>query len=557
MTSSSDSVVIFNIKFILMKKIILLSFLAIICSTTGCKKFLDKVPSSFVAPVNYFNDEKEANTALNGVYDILSKEQVYGGQLPIRHAVSTDESFFSYASFPTGPFYYNFGADDATVRVLWQNMYDGIERANVLLANLDRVNMDEERKSVIKGETLFLRAFYYFILVQNWGGVPLKLTPTTSINNVNIPRNSIKEVYDQILIDMTEAEGRVRKISDIGFGGRVSKSAVRGILARVCLTMAGYPLKDVTKFKDAATWAAKVNEFGEHSLNPDYSQVFIKLCKDEYDIKESIFEAEIFGSNNDAFREGGRIGNENGVKCSSTTDLIPTVGFAYGFVSTTRKLYMSYEFNNSDVSKRDLRRDWAISTYTLNASGVKANIAATNIYARNCAKWRREYELVAPKNKNYTPTNFQILRYADVLLMLAEAENEVNSGPTITAVNALNEVRRRGYGKLLPGATDPQNADFPNAISLSKADFLKVIQDERARELCFEGLRKFDLIRWGIFVNTMQSTAAEFTQYASMTTTIYKNARDAAQRVTPIHLLYPIPILEMSLNKAMVQNEGY
>ncbi len=540
-----------------MKKIILLSFVAVMCSTTGCKKFLDKVPSSFVAPENYFNNEKEVNTALNGVYDILSREQIYGGQLPIRHAVSTDESFFSYASFPTGPFYYNFGSEDATIRDLWKNLYDGIERANVLLANLSKATMDEEKRSVVKGEALFLRAYYYFILVQNWGGVPLKLSPTTSINNVNIPRNSVKEVYDQILKDMTEAEGLVRKISDIGFGGRVSKSAVRGILARVCLNMAGFPLKEVARYKDAATWAAKVNEFGEHSLNPDYSQVFINLCKDEYDIKESIFEAELWGSNSDEFREGGRIGNENGVKCSASTDLIATVGYAYGFVSTTRKLYTSYEFNTTDVSKRDLRRDWAISTYTLNASGVKANISASNIYGRNCAKWRREYEKVTPKNKNYTPINFQILRYADVLLMLAEAENEVNNGPNLTAVNALNEVRRRGYGKLLPGATNPGNADYPNAISLNRGDFLKVVQDERARELCFEGLRKSDLIRWGIFVSTMQTTAAEFTQYASMSTTIYKNARDAAQRVSDKFLLYPIPILEMSLNKAMVQNEGY
>ncbi|MDR6782106.1 hypothetical protein ABIE26_001405 [Pedobacter africanus] len=541
-----------------MKKIILLSFLAIICSSTGCKKFLDKVPSTFVSPVNYFNTEKEVNTALNGVYDVLGKEQVYGGQLPIRHAPSTDESFFSYASFPTGPFYYNFGADDATIRVLWQYMYDGIERANVLLANLDKATMDDGKRSVVKGEALFLRAFYYFILVQNWGGVPLKLNPTTSINEVNTPRNTIKEVYDQILKDMTEAEGRVLKISQIGFGGRVSKSAVRGILARVCLTMAGYPLKDASKFKDAAEWAAKVNEFGEHSLNPDYSQVFINLCKDQYDIKESIFEAEEFGTNNDAVREGGRIGNENGVRCAATdAAVIASVGYAYGFVSTTRKLYTSYEFSAVDVSKRDLRRDWAISTYTLNASGVKANIGATNIYARNCAKWRREYELLSPKNKNYTPTNFQILRYADVLLMQAEAENELNNGPNAIAVNALNEVRRRGYGKLLPGATNPANADYPGAISLGKAAFLKVIQDERARELCFEGLRKYDLIRWGIFVNTMQEVATEFTTYASMTTTIYKNARDAAQRVTATHLLYPIPILEMSLNKAMVQNDGY
>lgn len=538
-----------------MKKIIFISLLSIGFTLAGCKKFLDKKPTSFVSPDNYFNTENEINTALDGVYDVLGKEAVYGGQLVVRHASSTDESFFSYASFPTGPFYFNYGSEDATISSLWQNMYDGIERANVLLANINKPAMDEDKRSVIKGEALFLRAFYYFILVENWGAVPLKLTPTTSVNNVDIPRTPIKDVYAQILKDMTTADGLVKKISDIGFGGRVSKSAVRGILARVCLTMAGAPLNDVSKFKDARDWAAKVNEFGEHSLNPDYKQVFINVCQDKYDTHESIFESEEYGSNNDAFREGGRIGNENGVKCASSD--VANVGYAYGFVSTTRKLYNLYEYNATDVSKRDLRRDWAISTYTLSATGAKTNIAATNIYARNCAKWRREYELVSPKNKNYTPTNFQILRYSDVLLMFAEAENEVNGGPDAAAVDALNQVRRRGYGKLLAGATNPTNADYPGAIGLSKDNFRKAIMDERARELCFEGLRKYDLIRWGIFVSTMQDVATEFTTYASLTTTIYKNARDAAQRVSNIHLLYPIPIREMSLNKALVQNDGY
>lgn len=538
-----------------MKKIIFTGALSILFTLAGCKNFLENKPTSFVAPDNYFNNEKEINTALNGVYDVLGKENVYGGQLVVRHASSTDESFFSYTSFTSGPFFFNYGSEDATILALWQSLYDGIERANVLLSHLDKATMDESKRSVVRGETLFLRAFYYFILVQNWGAVPLKLTPTTSVSDVDIPRTPIKDVYAQILKDMITADGLVNKITVNGGGGRVSKSAVRGILARVCLNMAGAPLKDVSKFKDARDWAAKVNEFGEHDLNPDYKQVFINVCQDNYDIKESIFEAEEYGSNNDAYREGGRIGNENGVKCSSTD--VANVGYAYGFVSTTRKLYNLYEYNATDASKRDLRRDWAISTYTLNGTGVKANIAATNIYARNCAKWRREYELVSPKNKNYTPTNFQILRYSDVLLMFAEAENEVNGGPDAAAVDALNKVRRRGYGKLLAGATNPANADLPGAIGMSQDDFRKAIMDERARELCFEGLRKYDLLRWGIFVPTMHDVATEFTTYATLTTAIYKAARDAAARVTDVHLLYPIPIREMSLNKALVQNPGY
>jgi hypothetical protein len=120
----------------------------------------------------------------------------------------------------------------------------------------------------------------------------------------------------------------------------------------------------------------------------------------------------------------------------------------------------------------------------MDTAGTKKAIAATNIYSRNCAKWRREYELASPKNKNYTPTNFPILRYADVLLMHAEAENEVN-GATAEALASLNLVRKRA------GLTDTTIAD---------QDGLRMeIRNERARELCFEGVRRHDLIRWGIY----------------------------------------------------------
>jgi hypothetical protein len=152
-------------------------------------------------------------------------------------------------------------------------------------------------------------------------------------------------------------------------------------------------------------------------------------------------------------------------------------------------------------------------------------------------------------NKNYTPTNFPMLRYSDVLLMVAEAENEVN-GPTQTAYDAINQVRRRGYGFGLDTAS--VIADLP--AGLSKDDLRKQLQDERARELCFEGQRKPDLIRWGLFLTAMQSQAVEFATYASST---YRYAGQAAGRVTQRHLLYPIPTKELSLNKSMTQNPGW
>ncbi|AEV99847.1 carbohydrate-binding protein SusD [Niastella koreensis] len=509
------------------RRIFLLGLLATMIAVAGsCKKFLEKKPH-FLEPDNYYSNAQEVNSALAGVYDIISQETMWGGQIPIRHNATTDESFFSYTSFTTGPFRYNYDASDTYVASLWKNLYTGIERANSLLANMDKADMDANAKSVVGGEALFLRAFYYFTLVQYYGDVPLKLTPSVSVDNVDLARTPTKEVYAQIVADMKEAETLVKTATQTGSSGHVSKSTVRGILARVYLTMAGAPLHDTEKFKDARDWALKVKESGEHDLNPDYKQIFINEVQDIEDYKECIWEAECYGANNDAYKEGGRIGNENGVLCRST--VTDSIGYAYGFNSTTQKLYYLY-------APTDVRRDWSISTYSMSATGVKTTLPATNIYGRNTAKWRREYEKIFPKNKNYTATNFPILRYADVLLMLAEAENEA-TGATALANESLNLVRRRA------GLTD-------TAIA-SQDGFRDEVRNERARELCFEGLRKPDLIRWGIFVQTMHDISDEFKAKGGTT---YAYAAVNAANVNDKHLLYPIPLSEMTLNKKMVQN---
>src|SRR5690606_33909472 len=137
----------------------------------------------------------------------------------------------------------------------------------------------------------------------------------------------------------------------------------------------------------------------------------------------------------------------------------------------------------------DVRRDWAIAPFRFSKRGKHTRWKANELYERNCGKWRRESEVVKPKNKNYTPQNFPILRYADVLLMHAEDVNELE-GPAL-ALPALSEVRGRANASLYEGANTITDKDL----------FREVIREERSRELCFEGLRKMDLIRWGIFLD--------------------------------------------------------
>ncbi|HMT73947.1 MAG TPA: RagB/SusD family nutrient uptake outer membrane protein [Chitinophagaceae bacterium] len=535
----------------------LLYLLPVLLVLVSCKKFLDTKPADFLSPVNYYSTEAELNTALIGVYDPISNgNSLYGNWIPTYIEACSDESFFARNTQTTDVEVYNFSSNETHIADYWSAFYTGIERANLLIANIQKPAMDSTARNKILAQALFLRAFYYFQLVQSFGDVPLKITPTGSVTQVAIARTPAKDVYAQIVKDMTWAEANLPTSTANGSPSRVSKTIAQGILSRVCLTMAGYPLNDATKYAEALAWAQKVVASGEHNLkvsydasltNTAYSQIFINHVQDKYDIKESMWEAEFSGNNTSTYQEAGRIGNQNGIAFTGTfpAGVTDTIGYCYGFLGVTNRLYKLY-------GAGDLRRDWAIAPYNYNNTTFARNyFAATAIYQRNPGKWRRSYELLLPRHKNNTPTNFPLLRYADVLLMLAEAENQVN-GPTTAAYDAINQVRRRGYG--VPIGTVNATADLP--AGYSKAQFQQAIQDERSRELCFEGLRRNDLVRWGIFVTTLNSVGAEITA-DPVAPTNFKYAALGGTNVAPRHLLFPIPLSEMSVNKSMTQNPGW
>lgn len=549
-----------------MKKIILIAVLAaIVCNS--CEDFLNTVPIDKVAAVNYFTDEEGLTQGLAAVYDPLSTTALYKNYLWLHLEGSTDEGYYARSSAPTIATY-SHNASDPVVAQLWAALYDGVNRANDLIVNINLPTMDEDKRQVILGEALFLRGYYYFMLVSRFGDVPMKLTPTTSPVGVQLPRTPSAEVYAQVLKDMTEAEGMVNTSTSMGYASRVSKTVVQGILSRVCLQMAGYPLMDTDKYKDALAWSKKVVASGEHALNvsfdPDpaldsfnpsygstannaYRQIFINHARDIYDVKESMWEAEFKGNLTDGKREEGNVGQNNGIQYGVIEDII---GYSYAFQKGTARLYNKY-------GEGDLRRDWVLTTYTYKGDPAeKIAIANTpaNASTRDNGKWRREYETLVPKSKFGTPINFPILRYADVLLMEAEAENYVN-GPTALAYNAVNQVRRRGYG--LPIDTPSEVADLP--AGLSKAEFQLAIEDERMRELCFEAVRKMDLIRWNKFASTMAEVGAEMATAPTPTGNQYGalaglNVAAAGPDGNNKFLLLPIPSDEIGSNKLITNN---
>ncbi|WP_207424639.1 RagB/SusD family nutrient uptake outer membrane protein [Desertivirga brevis] len=582
----------------------------------SCKNFLDVTPDS-LSPSNYYKTDEDINTALTGVYDVLGKTATYGRYLYFEMDVS-DESFPASSSWTQDVALFNYDPGDIKLTATWNTLYDGINRANMLLDNIDKSNLTTEKRRVAKGEALFLRAYYYFLLVQNWGSVPMRLTAAKDPNDVNIAKTPYKTIYEQIVKDMEIAADSVNGIDKYNYTGRVSKSAVWGILARVNLKMAGAPLRDVSRYAEARKWAAKVMEAANgHNLNPDYKDVFKKMAADQYDKKEVIWEVE-FGLKNGTQDEGGAVGGVNGIGTPNSEIFTKTIGFSYGVQHPTDRYVKLFEAG-------DVRKDWSVSNYTYNGEGGKVYTPPTlTNYARFAAKWRREYETAGPKFLNTTAINFPLLRYSDVLLMFAEADNEIN-GPTVDGIAAVNTVRRRAYARPLktitltnggsgyataptvviggpgsgatatatvsggkvtsvtlneiglgyntiptitfdPGPGNPGSGATATAeiytvdgvltpeMTANRDAFREVIRAERSRELGFEGLRRFDLVRWGQWVPVMKNLANEIATTAPAN---YVYAARSGQNISNRDTLLAIPSKEVSLNQSLIQNPGW
>ena len=479
-----------------MKKVQYILLCASLLLADACS-LLDTESQDFIDPKKYYKTEEQLQSALNGVYATLAQTSLYGAMMLGRMGLSADIGYEAYTVDEGTVGYYDVNPADSKIRNYWRDLYDGIGRANLLLENIGNPEMDEADRDNIRGQALFLRAYYHFLLTTRFGDVPLVLhTPASGkLSDVRIPQTPQREVYLKIIEDMETAAGQVKPIGEVECGGRISQSAVWGILARVCLYMAGEPVNEPGMYAKAKEYAAKVIGTGCHALNPSYQQVFINYIQDKYDTRESIFEVEFYGNNVGTYSTtAGQVGRNNGIKFTNTD--MPEVGYSIGSIRATPYFFQLFE-------EDDERRDWSIANYTLSDSGEKETVSANNMWIRFCGKFRREYELITPKSTTHTSTNFPLLRYSDVLLMYAEAV-AADAGSDATELTAayehLNKVRRRGYGRDLNAPAEGVDLPVEGAVSL-----LEAVKDERARELGHELLRKDDLIRWGEFYDRMQS----------------------------------------------------
>lgn len=563
-----------------MKKILLLTIPALCLLLGSCEDLLRSQSHTETGPENYITNASEAEIVLHGCYSDLGSDAMYGYFLSVLYNISTDiaqcegDGINSFRAIPTN----THNANTSEISDTWEALYKAIYNANSFIEIVSERKgnwsyADQKLAEIQIAEARALRGLYHFELLRWYGNITVMLSTEESLlppaQYLQIEKADVYKVIEADLRHAAETlpwatDDKIRNNSAFRF----SKGAAYGLLAKVYATWAGYPVLDESKWTEAALAANMVISANEHSLLPDYETVWKNTCNGIWDPKESLLEVSFFSPTGiESSDHVGRIGKWNGVVTSA-------IAGVRGRNSANVKV--SGYFSSEWLKLKDPRYDLSVAEYRYGATFVDANdvvikdvpgyITYEEILKTknplispeklkegllkdrsrnfNPAKWDTEkYVESANKllNNDKSNVNWYILRYSDVLLIYAEALIE-SGGSVADAAEVVNIVRRRGFGD--------SNHDISTA--LSHEDMRAVIRQERAYELCFEGHRRHDLIRWGIYHETIIQTASDIINWYG--DGIYPAAR---YTVKGKHELFPIPQRDLDMLSSYKQNPGW
>lgn len=484
-----------------MNKIInILGATAIAMTMTSCQDWLDMPSESKADSGSIFETVGRAEMATVGAYASLHTQEL-GYQL----LEGTDECASTESNSKYDVSNYNFTNLTGMLNNTYTTMYKAIEYANVCIKNLPDMKVSESEQGKVNallGEALAIRAYAYWNIVRFYGDVPFTTIPTSEATTFSSSRTSRDVIYDQCIADLQKAvellpwQGETNAPATTE---RFCKNSAYGILARVALYAAGYSLRWDLDTYDASTLhiarrddAARVKELyqiaadackavidkKQNALLDNYDQVFRNLGNQTYD-KETMLEYGWYSVN----ATDVRTGYVNGIPTSGNDNSEGGLGKGGAQMIAYPTLFFDYD-------KDDQRRDVSVCNYglVLSSKGNKYQMETYN--GMGVGKYRINWKKERGSSDSKRDINFPLLRYSDVLLMYAEALNEVNNGPTAEAINAVKEVRKRAF--------QGDEAKASAGIPTNHDDFLTFIQQERKLELAFEGLRRTDLTRWGI-----------------------------------------------------------
>jgi hypothetical protein len=488
-------------------------------SLVACKDYLNVEPTGIDSTEGVFSTTTGAYNSVIGTYAVMAGDAAYGSRLSTYFPYDSED----FLNSPTGTdagagrrgiARYVSSTDNADVRNAWNLLYRGIERANTCIKYIPQMDLyktgaDTAVVRRLHGEALTLRAQYYLELVRNWGDVPAPYEPTTLGVDYNLPRTKRNKILDDMIADLKLAEKLVPWRSAAGNDERITKGAVKALRARLALYRASFYFDPVTaKMEQAADRNAAYEivrqecqdlmaNRGEHDLNTSFEEPFRAICEYRRDIKhEIIFEVAMGGTTNPSTTDS-KLGYANGPRVTATSSAFGAL--TQGSIVAVPTYF--YAFDSTDT-----RRDVTLAPYSIDAGPKRLHTNAVTIYD---GKFRREWSPNATLRASAAQGlgyNWPLIRFSDVLLMFAEADNELNAstGPSAAALSALNEVRRRAYG----------TAPLP-VIAPGYAAFREAIIRERNLEFGGEGIRKYDLTRWNRLGSTFQRIKSDLVSWTS------------------------------------------
>ncbi len=454
-------------------KIVALLFVLFLSS---CHNFLDENLQGTFSSATFYKSQSDALVAITGVYsstafvntmnqlwvfgDVASDDAMKGG-------LSGDQSDVQYID------QFNYVRTNTVLNNVWQYYYDGIARANYVLYYVPAISMDTKLKNRILGEAKFLRAYFYFNLVNIYGEIPLKLSPPLSSSVINLPKSPVETIYTHIESDLTDASKVLSNSYSGADVGRATKGAAFGLLAKARLYNQDWSgaLAAIDSLEASASYA----------LVPVYKNNFLDSTQNN---SESVFEIQHLSGQSPSL---GSFLNQY---------FSPATYNGYYFNAPVQNFVAEFEATSGGIV--DPRLDYTVGragNKWVNGEPFDPTWSATGYLNRKHSQSKYDAPIIGNSGLNYV-----YLRYADILLMKAEAMNELNQGAQ--AIVPLNLVRKRAresylFDHGLTGfGTVPANL-LPDVVYVDQPSLRSAIQHERRVELGFEFHRYFDLMRYG------------------------------------------------------------
>jgi len=467
----------------------------------GCGDLLTETPQDFLGPENFYRTATDAEAAVNGVYaGFLESGALFKNGLSLALDAGSDDARVGpqvgqVDNRITGAL--NYSAGSPRITNPWGEFYKVITRANDVVDRVPSIAMPEARKASIIGEAKFLRALSYFYLVRLYGDVPLVIRAEEI--GLDVSRAPKEQVYQQIIRDATEAAAALPTTWTGSGAGRATQGAALALLADVHLTR--------REWSQAATAAKRVIDSNVYSLFPNYLNAFLPATKNG---QEHVFSLQATGANT--------IVSSQYVRTYYPREMGTGQGGGFAVAQVTQRFYDSY-------LPGDYRKEVGYRTSGPNPQGRIVTFYP-HVY---------KFRPSNPIAMDLGDVNIPIYRYAEVLLMYAEALNEQNQpAQAVTYLNMIRARARLGTGN--ENRADPANYTGPAA----QAAVREAIFQERRWELAHEGKRWFDLLRRGqdYFMSQLRLDPE-------------------ATGLDPNDMLWPVPQDELDLNKNLTQNPGY